>query len=392
MTLFTLVKDLIGKEDVDWGDSSTTFSRETHSGGSSTLHYIDAECIPSTTLGGYIGDVLHTQHTDTGTTQTSFTVNSGGNYAKLDTTGLTADRTFTFPDTGDQELIGDTDLASTSNGLGGSLVGVEDSGGLYSATDVEAALAEVATDVAAFAYPRGFMHGFRIEEVSDTAIAIGVGAAHLGSAADYKMVYSIANLTFTCGSGGSNAASDDLGASELTYVYIDESSVTASELTAVNFVNLTEVPSKNTSYNGWYNAAGDRCIGAFRTDSASHVLGQQTIGDLCVYDTPRDEYNWAAAPTNEQSLDLSSSVPKYSRRCKLLVTNYDAVDDGNFTFSIAGTGISGFQIFERSDASQSVGGNLDIILNTDQTVYWYDALNNGPDTGVSLVGYYRERL
>jgi len=40
----------------------------------------------------------HTQHTDTGTTATSFKINSGGNEANLQTTGLTGDRSFTFPD------------------------------------------------------------------------------------------------------------------------------------------------------------------------------------------------------------------------------------------------------------------------------------------------------
>ena len=40
----------------------------------------------------------HTQNTDTGTTATSFKINSGGSEADLQTTGLTADRDFTLPD------------------------------------------------------------------------------------------------------------------------------------------------------------------------------------------------------------------------------------------------------------------------------------------------------
>ena len=39
----------------------------------------------------------HTQNTDTGTTATSFKINSSGYDAELLTTGLTADRDFTFP-------------------------------------------------------------------------------------------------------------------------------------------------------------------------------------------------------------------------------------------------------------------------------------------------------
>lgn len=40
----------------------------------------------------------HTQNTDTGTTATSFKINTGGNEADLQTTGLTADRDYTLPD------------------------------------------------------------------------------------------------------------------------------------------------------------------------------------------------------------------------------------------------------------------------------------------------------
>lgn len=40
----------------------------------------------------------HTQNTDTGTTATSFKINTGGNEADIQTTGLTADRDYTLPD------------------------------------------------------------------------------------------------------------------------------------------------------------------------------------------------------------------------------------------------------------------------------------------------------
>ncbi len=40
----------------------------------------------------------HTQNTDTGTTATSFKINTGGNEADLQTTGLTADRDYRLPD------------------------------------------------------------------------------------------------------------------------------------------------------------------------------------------------------------------------------------------------------------------------------------------------------
>ena len=55
----------------------------------------------------------HTQHTDTGTTATSFKINTGGSEADLQTTGLTADRDYTFPDI-DTMLAGSVLLAQNT--------------------------------------------------------------------------------------------------------------------------------------------------------------------------------------------------------------------------------------------------------------------------------------
>lgn len=52
---------------------------------------------------------------------------------------------------------GTTALASTSTGQGASLVGVEDAGGLITATQVEAALQEIATNLASAAYLGGVL-------------------------------------------------------------------------------------------------------------------------------------------------------------------------------------------------------------------------------------------
>ena len=52
---------------------------------------------------------------------------------------------------------GTTALASTSNGQGASLVGINDAGGLLTATNVETALAELATNLASAAYLGGVL-------------------------------------------------------------------------------------------------------------------------------------------------------------------------------------------------------------------------------------------
>ncbi len=55
----------------------------------------------------------HTQNTDTGTSATSFKINTGGNEADIQTTGLTADRDYTLPDI-DTMLAGSTLTAQNS--------------------------------------------------------------------------------------------------------------------------------------------------------------------------------------------------------------------------------------------------------------------------------------
>lgn len=59
----------------------------------------------------------HAPNTDTGTTSTTWIIDSGGDSVTLDSTGLTADRVFTFPDTaGELALAGGTLTNVTMNG------------------------------------------------------------------------------------------------------------------------------------------------------------------------------------------------------------------------------------------------------------------------------------
>ena len=227
MSVLQIIKDLIGKEDVNWGDSSTTIARETHTGGSINMSFVDAEAIPSTGLGGEIGDHLHKQNTDSLTTSTQFGINSTGNSVTLDGTGLSASRSFTFPDTSNQALVGATDLAADSTGLGASLVGVQLASSPFFGTDVQAVLTEIQTDlevVEAVAHSPGQKNGFRLGFSSSSAITIGGGAwAHNGTT--NRQVTLNSQITFTLGSGGSNSTSTDLGQYEVHYIYIDDSAI-----------------------------------------------------------------------------------------------------------------------------------------------------------------------
>lgn len=65
--------------------------------------------------------------------------------------------------------VNSTDLASTATNKGASLVGIEDSGTLYTATTVEAALAEVATNLAAHLADASDAHDASAVSVLDAA-------------------------------------------------------------------------------------------------------------------------------------------------------------------------------------------------------------------------------
>lgn len=388
MSVFQHVKDLIGVEDLALGDSGSTFSRETHTGGSINMHYIDAEIIPSTTLGGYIGDHLHEQNTDIGTTSNAFEINSDGHGATLSTAGLTSDRTFTFPNTGDQELVGDTDLGSTVAGLGGSLVGIEDSSGLINATNVEDALAEIAQTVADITHPQGYKYGFELGYSTQVAITIEAGMWSLWTTSE-ALVYTNTQTVFTLGSGGSNGSSENLdaGAQELHYIYIDNSAVISSAsalITASEYINHTEAPVYNRTRKGWMNTSNDRCIGAVLIDASNHILDFEVFGGhYYQYATPIEEFASGASGAVYQAVDVSSCVPKFSTRIRILVHAHGTTTFGFDTSSTAATPEAHYVV---SGHSQT----FDIPVSTSQVFYFKGTTDQL--VTIYVVGYYIDEL
>lgn len=384
MTVLQIVKDLIGEEDVAWGDSDTTFDRQTHTGGTTAISYVDAKSIPANNLGGVVDTHLHTQNTDTGTTAATFKVTSGGNYAEISSSGLTGDRTFTFPDSS-QALVGATTLAAVTTGKGASTVGVFDTAGYFTGTDVEAVLAELAVDVAAVASYRGYKRGFTLGYSSTTTITIGGGMwDHIGTTT--QNVYTASQISFVCGSGGSNAGSDDLDASNLHYIYIDDSAVVTagtSLLTSSEFLNDKTAPAYSHAKSGWYNGL-DRCVGAVLTNGSSQIMAFKVYSDsVYTYTTTMPtEYASAAAPTAATEMDMSSSVPSFSTRARLMIT---ATTDGQtFAYGPSATALD-TDNFAGSKGT-SANYSFDVLLDTGQST-WQTCSSNGAIT-VKTAGYY----
>lgn len=390
MSVLQIIKDLAGEQDINFGDSDTTFNRQTHTGGTVAINYVDAKSIPANALGGVVDTHLHTQNTDTGTTAGVFYIYMDDDYyVGLSAQGQTADHVFTFPTSANQRLVGATDLAATTTGKGASTVGVFDTAGHFDATNVETVLAELATDVEALAPFRGLKRGFKLGYSSTVAVTISGGMwDHRGTTT--RQVYTASQLSFTLGSGGSNAGSDNLTASALQYIYIDDSAVVSSGsdlLTATEFVNSTTAPTYSNAKCGWYNGL-DRCIGAILTTAASVIVEfQVSSGGLMGYvaATSIVAYASAAAPTAAESLDLGATVPTFSTRARLSLTCGTAGTKFSFG-SYSGHNYDAYVDTPANDSYMTV----DTATSASQEVNWVASAAN--TTAVLLNGYYMDEL
>ena len=123
-------------------------------------------------------------------------------------------------------------------------------------------------------------------------------------------------LTFQAGSGGSNAASSNLGNNQFHYIYIDYSTVTSNTaLTAANFLNSTTAPTYSDSKKGRYNGS-DRCIGVIRTSGAGAIL--DFVWDVGYYEWMDGIGEGAANLSDFTDMDLTSSVPNFGAMAVVL--------------------------------------------------------------------------
>ena len=390
MTVLQIVKGLIGEEDVNWGNSDTTYTRQTHTGGSTSIHYIDSKSIPAHTLGGVVDTYLHWPHTDTGTTSVTFVLNNDeANYLILSAIGQTTGVTITFPTT-TQAVVGATDLASTASGKGASTVGVYDTAENFTSTNVEAVLAELAQHITGQTMYLGYKRGFKLGYSSTNIITISSGMwNHKGT--EDQNVYTLTQITFLTGSSGSNAASDDLTPSALHYIYIDDSAVITAGtpvLTATEFINKTTAPTWSSAKGGWYNG-NDRCIGAILTTAASAIVEFYVrSNNFYAYTTTTEitEFATATAPTSNTDLDISSSVPVFSTCARLFMMS--ALGGYKYAFAIKGSGNYTTHVTcSTNDGTYT----FDVYTNDAQVLSWV-AFGGAVATSLHTKGYYIDEL
>ena len=161
-----------------------------------------------------------------------------------------------------------TDLASTANALGASLVGLEDAAGLYASSEVESALIEL----------RGkrtvtIGHADLTEAVNNTSQAINIGATLPANA----RIVSVDMRALTVFTGGSvSAVTCDIGTSGDVDALIDGADL---QTTAVDGGPAT-MP-KGVRPNKTFVSGGAQLIATFYPDSG-HALDALSAGSVTI--------------------------------------------------------------------------------------------------------------
>lgn len=230
-------------------------------------------------------------------------------------------------------------------------------------------------------------NGLKLAYSSTTAITITGGMwAHLGTTNQH--VYCASQLTFTLGPAGSNNSSSNLGASEIHYIYIDDSAVVAAGsavLSNTEILNSTTAPTWSHSKVGWYNGS-DRCIGAVLTNASSEIISFYISGDnLYHYDTLITERAVAAAATDAEAIDLSSSMPRFSTRARLVIQSVTA---GTILYFDRQATTVTIEAYTMDTANKTY--TIDVTTNATQTTYHKASAGN--NITVYMMGYYLDEL
>jgi len=170
--------------------------------------------------------------------------------------------------------------------------------------------------------PPGPQRSKFINSTADTHITAEPGVYfHDGTVR--QTVFWDADLVFECGSGGTNALSEDLGASEWHYLYLDDSAIVtldSNELDNTCLVNNTTAPTWSDSKHGWYNGS-DRCIFAFYSDGDSDILKfHHDGGDLVTFEAPVENRATGGLSTTEE--DVTVSAPGFCRKALCIFVAY----------------------------------------------------------------------
>ncbi|MHC4748397.1 MAG: hypothetical protein ACYTFW_00850 [Planctomycetota bacterium] len=225
---------------------------------------------------------------------------------------------------------------------------------------------------------------------STTAISIGTGSYFHDGTTRQTLFWDSA-ITFTLGSGGSNAASSDLGASEWHYIYIDNSAVVTigdSEIDNTCFLNSTVAPTWDADKHGWYGGL-DMCVFAVLTDGSNNISKFYHDGDYVQFGEHDATSTGTNLGTTASRTTITFDVPGFCTRVEAYVA---------FLYVDASSGIR-IAVFNKSDAGQLVittasgytiaqQTTVTLVTDSSQKVEAYETAASANTMDLNTVGWY----
>ena len=188
-------------------------------------------------------------------------------------------------------------------------------------------------------------------EYNDTTSILISSAWYEHNGTAQQILYWNAQLTYTFGSGGSNANSDDLGASEWHYLYIDDSELSGAEMVAGEFINTTTAPSWSEAKHGWYNG-NDKCIGAFLTNASSQIIEFWHDGG--------EYFSYANSIEDRAYAVVASGFNAYT----LTLPDFGEDTPGEVVFVIADASGNSTAYWRKTGSSATTGINVGVSAST----------------------------
>jgi len=238
--------------------------------------------------------------------------------------------------------------------------------------------------------PPGPQRSKFINSTADTHITAEPGV-YFHDGTTRQTVFWDTDLVFECGSGGTNALSEDLGASEWHYLYLDDSAIVTldtNELDNTCLVNNTTAPTWSDVKHGWYNGS-DRCIFAFYSDSNSDILEFfHDGGDLVVYADSIEAL--AATDIDDTWTDVTLSIPGFSTRAEVLFMPSVTTSNASVLYwrTNGQTGSSGHIAGYVSASATRSYVVSDVFTDSSQKIEVKHDASNDNQSAINLEGWY----
>ena len=232
---------------------------------------------------------------------------------------------------------------------------------------------------------RGYVSRATIEYSSATAILIGAGEYEVDDGSTPTNYYWDSQLTFTIGSGGSNASSSAAGTSQWQYLYIDDSAISASPLVAASFLNSTTAPTYSHTKHGWYNGS-DRCIFAFYIDSSGNIAQWFHDGGDYVLNSSIFAEGSLGASTSWQTETIT--IPDFANKaeCNMYMVNHASSHSYQY-WRVNGTTPTNAHLLSitEGDETETMANNVTVYVDSNKQ---FQVLTNNATVSTQTAGYF----